>query len=223
MFLSGSQCRFASASYLFHGRFDRNGVLDRIFNAFDTADRVRMSLAYALAPECISASLNQDGFCIQTVQREHTRIPADRDNADVSAFLCSLIYACKIFRDSCVCIETVDRVERSSNFWSDDRQIGSRTAAEDHNIDLIFHSFHIIEMLYNSTFSLNRNTGRISSCENCFQFHIIIAFDGLLNAASNVAIANNTNSDFFHFLTSPVKNFLLSIIGFQLWEPCELF
>ena len=41
--------------------------------------------------------------------------------------------------------------------------------------------------------------------------------------ATMIAWDNNTNSDFFHFLTSPVKNFLLSIIGFQLWDPCELF
>ena len=165
-----------------------------------------MSLAYALAPECISASLNQDGFCIQTVQREHTGSQPTEIMPMFPPSFAALSTLAK-YSGILACIETVDRVERSSNFWSDDRQIGSRTAAEDHNIDLIFHSFHIIEMLYNSTFSLNRNTGRISSCENCFQFHIIIAFDGLLNAASNVAIANNTNSDFSIFLHLLLKIF----------------
>ena len=81
VFLTGCQFRLFSGSYLIHSFFYRNGVLDTTFYTRDSPDRIRVSLAYAFTPECIGFSVWQNGFCIDTVQRKQTRIPAYRDHS----------------------------------------------------------------------------------------------------------------------------------------------
>ena len=67
MLVPCGKLRLASAPYAFHGVLNRHGILDGILYAFHAPDGVRMPLAYALSPECIGASLYQDGLCIQAV------------------------------------------------------------------------------------------------------------------------------------------------------------
>ena len=168
MFLSCCQLRFASASYLVNRCFDRYRILDSVLHTFDTADCIRVSLADPFSPECISASLYQDRLCIQTIQREHSRIPAYWDNTYILSFFCCFIYICKILRDLSMCIKAVNGIEWCCYLRSDYRKVCCWSAAEDHYIDIIFHSFHIIKVLYFCPFCLDLYTCRISSCKYCF-------------------------------------------------------
>ena len=50
---------------LLSAAFYRNGILSCILHAFDPADGIRMSLAYALAPEGIILAFWKNSICIQ--------------------------------------------------------------------------------------------------------------------------------------------------------------
>ena len=139
MFVSCSQLWLTSTSHLINSLVNRNCILDRILHTRNTADSIRMSLAYTLAPECICASLDKNRLRIETVQREHSRIPANRNNTDIISLFCSFVHICKILWDLGMCIKTVNCVKIRCNLWTHDRKIRCRTTAQNHYIHVTLH------------------------------------------------------------------------------------
>ena len=147
MLLSCSQFRIFSVSDCFQCSFYRNCVLFSIFYSINSTDCIGMSLAYTLAPECIILSICKDCVCIHSVQGEHSRIPANRNDSYMIAFRCCLVNICEMFRYSGMCIKTVYHIEPLCIFRCLNRQICCTSTAENHNINFIFHLFCFIYMV----------------------------------------------------------------------------
>ena len=139
MFVSCSQLWLTSTSHLINSLVNRNCILDRILHTRDTADSIRMSLAYTFAPECICASLDKNRLRIETVQRKHSRIPANRNNTNIISLFCSFVHICKILWNLGMCIKTVNCVKIRCNLWTHDRKIRCRTTAQNHYIHVTLH------------------------------------------------------------------------------------
>ena len=75
--VSGGKNRILAASYGFKSLVYGNGVLLCVLYALYPANGVRMSLAYALAPEGVVLAVRKDSVCINSVKSEQTGIPAD--------------------------------------------------------------------------------------------------------------------------------------------------
>ena len=123
VFFTGGQLWAAAASDCLQCTLNWDCVLSGILDALDPADRIGMSLADALAPKRIIFALRQAGSCIETVQGEHTRIPANGNDTDLAGFLCGLIDCCEMLRNLCMCIEAVHYVKPLCIFRGLDRQI----------------------------------------------------------------------------------------------------
>ena len=148
MFLSGSQLRILSASDCFQCCFNRNSVLFAVFDTINTTDCIRMSLAHAFAPECIIFTVCQDCICIHSVEGEHSRIPAYRNNSDMITLGSCFVYICKMLRNSCMGIKAVNNIEPLCIFRCLNRKVCSASSTENQNIDFIFHFFRFIYMIY---------------------------------------------------------------------------
>ena len=189
VFFAGGQLWAAAASDCLQCTFNWDCVLSGILDALDPADRIGMSLADALAPECIIFALRQACSCIETVQGEHTRIPANGDDANLSGFLCGLIDCCEMLWNLCMGIEAVHYVKPLCIFRGLDRQIRSRTAAENQNVDLVFLRLCLIYMINRYALGQDLDRFRRTPCKYCFQFHIRILADRTLHAASQISIS----------------------------------
>ena len=207
MLFSCSKLRLASASDTVNCLFNRNCVLDAIFHSRHTTNRIRMPLADTFAPECIRTSLHQNGLCIQTIQREHTRIPTYGNDSNLAARFCLAIHICKIFRNLCVRVKTINGVKILHNLRTHNRKIRCRTSTKHHHINLILHRQHVIKTLHSHTLCVNLHTRRISSCKYRFQLHILIARNRKLHTSADVTITYNTNSNFLHNSFKPLSFF----------------
>src|SRR5699024_618954 len=103
--------RILSVSDCLKSRLHRNRVLLCILDALYSADRVGVSLAYTLAPECIVLSVRKDRVGVQPVQGEHSRIPAHGDDSDLAALFRRCVHIGKMLRDPCMCVKAVDHIE----------------------------------------------------------------------------------------------------------------
>ena len=184
VFLSCGKLRILAASYSFQCGLYRNCVLLAILNTINTADCIRMSLAYALAPKCIILAVSQDCICIHTVQREHSRIPAYGNNSNMTILRSSLIYIGKMLWNSLMGIKTVYYVKPLRILRCLLRKVGSTSSAEDHNVDLVFHLLCVIYRIYLGCLSQDLNSLRSTTGKYAHQFHIRIMFDGALYATS---------------------------------------
>ena len=147
VFLSCCKFRIFSVSYSFQCCFYRDGVLFAVFDSVDPADRIGMSLAYTLAPECIIFTVGKDCICIQSVQGEHSRVPAHGDDSYMAALGSCLVYVCKMLRNSCMSVKAVYDIEPLCIFRCLLRKVCCTSSAEDQNIDLVFHFFCFIYMI----------------------------------------------------------------------------
>ena len=188
MFLSCCKFRILSVSYCLQCSLYRNCVLLSVFDTFNSADCVRMSLAYTFAPECVIISIRKNRIRIQSVQGEHSRIPAHGDDSYMSAFFCGCIYICKMLRDSCMCIKTIDYIEHlcvnRCLFW----KVCCASSANYHNVNLIFPVFYVCYITNCRSLCQNLDIFRISSCKHCHKLHIIILLYCALNASSKITI-----------------------------------
>ena len=198
VFLTCCQFRLFSGSYLIHRFFHRNSILNTTFYTRDSSDCIRVSLAYAFTPECIGFSVWQNGFCIDTVQRKQTRIPAYRDHSQMTIFFCGCIYICKMLWNVCMGIKTVDDIKIFCQFRRLFWKVCSTSTTDDHNIDLILHILCIFHGVCFCARCFDSYCCRISSGKYTCQFHIFILTDRHLNAFSQIAITCNTDSYFFH-------------------------
>ena len=203
MFLSCSKLRILSASYCFQSRLNRDGVLFAIFYAFDTADCIRMSLAYTFSPECVILAVCQDCICIHAVQGKHSRIPAYRNNSHMTVLRSRFIHICKMFRDSLMGIKAVYHIEPLGILRCLLWQVSSTSTAKNHNINLVFHLLSIIYRIYLCCLCQNFNSLRSTTGKNSHQFHIRIVFDRTFYATSQVTISQDTNTN-THYLIPPI-------------------
>ena len=148
-----------------------------------------MSLAYTFAPECIIFSVCKDCVCIETVQGEHSRVPANGDDSDMSAFFCSGIYCIKMLRNSCMRVKAVDYVEHFCVFRCLFRKVCCASAADDQNIDLVFHFFCIVYRVYSCCFCKDLNCFRSAACKYCHKLHIRIMFNCTLYTTAKITVA----------------------------------
>ena len=148
-----------------------------------------MSLADTFAPECIIFAVRKDRVCIKAVQREHSRIPAHRNNTHFSAFFRCCVYIREMLRNPCMRIETVDHIEHSDIFRRLLRQVRCASAAQDHHIDLIFPLLCICHAAHRRTFRQDAYCLRISAGKYRRQFHIRILFYRTLDPSAEITIA----------------------------------
>ena len=148
MLLSCCQIRILPVTNSFQCGLYRNCILLSIFDTFHAADCIRMSLTNTLAPESIVLTFRQDCICIKSVQREHTRIPAYRNNADITTFFSCRINILKMFRNSCMCIKAVNDIEHLCIHWCLLWKICCTSSTKNHYINLIFPILHIRNTAY---------------------------------------------------------------------------
>ncbi len=205
----GSQIGGLAAANPIHGLRHRNRVLPAVQNAGNPANRVGMALADALAPEGIVLALGQDGGGIQPVHREQTRIPAHRDERNVTAFGCRPIHRREMGRNRRMGIERVNHVEVTGNSRGHLGQIRGAAAAENHYINLILPCRHVLQGQNRHVRGHNLHSGRIPAGENRSQSHIRILADGALHAPGQVAVTND--SDIYHRIHILIKRCLIGL------------
>ena len=177
-----------------------------------------MPLAHAFSPERIRAPLRQNRFRIQTVQREHSRVPSHRNNPNLSALFRRLVHIAKILRNSGMGIKTVNRIKIRRNLRPHHWQIRCRTTAKHHDVYLVLHGQHIVHMQNRRSLRVYFHRSRLPSREHGFQFHIFIAGNGKLHAPSDISISDDSNSNFLHNATS-----LFLFSAFTLHQPSASF
>ena len=147
-----------------------------------------MSLTYALAPECIILSIGKDCIRIQSVQRKHSRVPAYRNDSNMSALRGCLVYICKMLRYPRMGIKAVYNVEPLCIFRSLLWKICSTSSTENQNIYLVFHFFCFIYMVNSCCLCKDFDSCRITACKNCYKFKIRIMFDRTFYTSSKITI-----------------------------------
>ena len=167
MFLSCGKFRILSVSHSIERRVHRDGVLLRVLHARHSADGVGMSLAYALAPESIVLAVRKDGVGIQSVEGEHSRIPAHGDDADFTAFFGCRVYIRVMLRDPRVSIKAVDHIEHTGKLWCLLRKVCRASAAKDENVDLILPLCCVLDPAYRNPFCQDIYRCRIPAGKYC--------------------------------------------------------
>ena len=167
----------------------RDRILLRIFDSLDPADGIGMPLAHALSPECIVFPVRKDGVCIQPVEREHSRIPAHRNNADLTCFFRSRVYIRIMLRNLCVGVKTVNNIEHTRILRCLFRKIRGTAATKDQHINFIFPFSGFICSAYRYSVCQYCYIGRISPGKYCSKLHVRILFYGTLNPTSKISIA----------------------------------
>ena len=198
VFLAGGQLRLVPLAHLIHGFFHRNRILNTSLHSGNPADRVGMSLAYALAPESIGFSVGENGLRVQPVQREQTRIPAHGDQTHMAVFAAGSVHRIKMLGNIRMGIKAVDDMEIFCHLRRLFGKIRGTSAAEDHHIDLICHILRLIHPVYLHAFGGGFYACGIPAGENSCQLHVLVLTDGQLHASSQITISCNSDSDFFH-------------------------
>ena len=67
VFLSRCELRSLAISDSLQHALNRDCILSCVLHAINAADRVRMSLAYAFAPECIVFTIRENCVCVYTI------------------------------------------------------------------------------------------------------------------------------------------------------------
>ena len=192
VFLTRRQFRILSSSHSLERFLDRDRILAGIQNALDPADRVRMSLADAGSPECIIPAAGKDRMRIETVQREHARVPSAGDETDLPAGLRGHVDCAEVLRNIRVCIERIDDIVQRGIFRGHLRKICCAPAADDKDIDIFLSVRERVNMLHRSTGRADLKSCRVSSCIDCDKLHVFIFIDGSFHASPKVAVTENT-------------------------------
>ena len=119
--------------------------------------------------------------------------------------LCRRIHRREVRGNVCVRVEAVHDVEQLCKCRGLLRQIGRRTAAENQNINLILPLCRLVRM-NNRHVRARLHRRRVTPCKDGDQLHILICFDGILHAASEIAIAKNTNTNHKNSSRHPPKD-----------------
>ena len=101
-------------------------------------------------------------------------------------------------------VETVNHVEHFRKFRRLYRQIRRAPAAQNHHVNFFRPTFSLSNINNGNIRRRNFHTGGISAGKNGGEFSVKIFAHGEFHAASEVAIAQNSNS---HKKIPPIKNF----------------
>ena len=181
-----------TASYRAQSILFGNGVLLCIGNALNAANGIGVTLAHALAPECISLAFGQDRLGIKAVDREHTGIPTAGDNGNVAALARGCIHVCKMLGDLCVCIKAINNREVLGNHGGLIGKIGGTAATEDHHINFANHILNIINMINSSCLRKNFDGFGRAARKDGNQIHIRVLCDGTFHTATEISVTNNS-------------------------------
>ena len=130
-----------------------------------------------------------------TYQGEHTRVPADGNDADLAALLRCSVNICKMLANACVGIEAVYYIEHLCVLRCLLRQIRCAAAAQYQDIDLILPVSDVIRGNYRHTFGAYLHSCRIPAGKYRYQLQILILTDRALHATGQVPIAQNSDFD----------------------------
>ncbi len=180
--LAGHKLRLLACADARDGILDRDRVLAGIDDALDAADRVRVALGDAAAPEGVVFAVREAGGGDHAEEREHARIPAAGDEAGLAAFLRGGVDRRKMLRNARVRIEAVDHVEILCVDRGLDRQVGRAAAAEDKDVDLILPCADLIDIYDRDARGPKGDALRGAPREDGGQFHIFVLADGALDA-----------------------------------------
>ena len=154
-----------------------------------------MPLADALAPEGVARAVRKHGVRIHAVEGEQARIPAAGDESRVAGLLRGLVDGGKMLRNPRVRVKAVHHVEQGRAARRLLRQIGGAAAAEDQHVETILPLRQDVRRKHRHIRRKDRHAGRIAPRKDSGQLHIAILPHGALHAASQVAIAQNTNTN----------------------------
>ena len=138
-----------------------------------------MPLTDTLAPKCIISAFWKNRIRIQAVQREHSRVPAHRDNADMTALLRSGIHFFKMLWNARMGVKAVNHIKMLHIRRCLCRKICRAAAAENHHVDLvlprlhlrILHTFAVFVKIETVSGSLRVNTAASSRSSFCRTAH----------------------------------------------------
>ena len=182
VFFSCGQLRVFACSYLFQCRRNGNGILLAVLYALNASDGIGMSLTYASAPEGVILAVGQNAVADQSLQAEHTGVPADGNESNMTAFLCGSVYICEMLRNFCVGIKAVHDVEIFCIFRALYRQICRTAATENHNINVVFFADCVLYVIYRYIGALCFQCFGGSSGEESRKLHVGVLSDCQLYA-----------------------------------------
>ena len=195
MLLSCGKLGIVSAPYGLESFGNGYRILLRILHPGYPSDSIGMSLADALVPERVVITFGKYAVRIQSVQREHTRIPSCRYERRMTALLRCLVDIRKMLGYLSMCIETVYDIEIFCIFGCLLRKVRRASAAYDQNIYLILMCFDLIHLIHRDSLRFDLNIGRVSSREHARKLHIIILPYGTLNSSSEITVSEYS---YFH-------------------------
>ena len=167
-----------------------------------------MSLAHALSPEGVGFSVGNNSLCVKAIKREHTGVPAHRDYRHLARRLRRLVDLSEMLGDLRVRIEAVNYVEMLCKFGGLHGKICRASAADYHNVDVVFHLHRVFDAVDLYAFGKDLDAFGGTACEHPAKLRIGILRDGALNAASEISVSQYANSD-AHKNTSFVLKSLL--------------
>ena len=188
VFFSCCQFRVFACSDSFQSRIYGNCVLFRIQNAFDSSDGIGVTLRNTSAPECVVFAFRQDAVAQESLQAEHTGVPANGNKRNFAAFFCAGINCRKMFGDFCVCIKAVYDIEIFCIFRALYGQVCCTAAAKDHHIDVILFIQNILNVIYRNFRALCFQAFGRTSCEECRQFHVGVLTHSQFHTFTQIAV-----------------------------------
>ena len=100
-----------------------------------------------------------------------------------------------MFRNLGVRVEAVDDVEEARQFRRLFRQVGRASAAKDKNVDFVLHFVDFVDRVNADAFGQDFDRFRRTTGERGDERRIGILLDGAFDAATKVAVPNDSNSD----------------------------
>ena len=193
--LARGQLGALAAAHALHRLFHRQRVLHTTRHTRHTTDRIRMSLAQALAPEGVGGALGQQRFADHAVDREHARIPAGGNQRRLAVGARRRVHGSEVLGNARMRVEAVHRVEQRSQFRALLRQVFLGAAAQDQHVDAV-------GVLREGIHAEHRSAGRDrphplgrAARVDADQFHVGVAGDGGFDAAAQVAVAGDADAD----------------------------
>ena len=198
------QLRGLTAADGLEGCVNRDRVLFGVFDAGDAADRIGVSLGDTLAPEGVILSVGEDRVCISARQGEQARIPSAGDQGDMAGRRSSGVDIGEMLGNARVSIKAVDDVEQGSVLRCLYRKIRCTAAADDGDIDLVLPRLQISGAHDRDSLCQDLNGSGISAREYSGKLHVLCLSESDLDAFSQIAISDNTDSD-AHRVSSLMK------------------
>ena len=197
--LAGGELGILAGTHSLDCGIDGNGVLLRIGDAGNAADRIGMTLAYALAPEGVVGAIRQEAVAHHAVQAEQARVPTAADQRQLAAFAGSRVDGGEVSGDVRVVVEAVDHVVLACICGGHLGQVGRAAAAQDQDIDAVNASIQIGSRANRNALGCDLKVFGVAAGEHADQFHVGILGNRHFHTTAQVAVAQDAYADLFHF------------------------